>query len=255
MDSEIKTCFNSVDSLKNNSHSIALFFNETCKKLSSNFAYHFKEMSKKCWKSHGFGFGEQQASLFVSHALFEVCKGCVIMEQPIQRRKSKKTEASDYKIGNGRMDYWVLFGSSSILLEVKHSTIVINPETGNLSESWLVEKKNREAIEQIRKIDQKIFWKTGNSLWGASFVIVPIYVEIDDPSDAYTAAKLYTEKKNEIVKLLKKNKFNKINVWELNKEMNLPITWTDFDGNPWYSAYPAVFYGATFHKLSNETRG
>lgn len=190
----------------------------------------------------------------MSSALLNVCSGRAIMEQPIQRRRSKGTKKGDPKIGNGRMDYWLSYGSSTILLEMKHGLIRINPDTETVSGFGGVEKKNNDAVTQMRNIDQKLFWKSRDSLWGTSFIVAPVAIGVDDDDDTQSYLNLYERSKNHIVDELGKHKFNKINVWKLDDKLNKPVRWVDFDGNAWREAYPAVFYCATFHKLSRETR-
>ena len=254
MECEIDRCLNEVNADYNNAKSVDMFFSSTCQKLSQSFAEHYVAMSEINWPSHGFAFGEEQAKLFMSSALLNVCSGRAIMEQPIQRRRSKGTEEGDPKIGNGRMDYWLSYGSSTILLEMKHGLIRINPDTEMVSGFGGVEKKNNDAVAQMRNIDQKLFWKSRDSLWGTSFIVAPVAIGVDDDDDTQSYLNLYERSKNHIVDKLGKHKFNKVNVWKLDDKLSKPVRWVDFDGNAWREAYPAVFYCATFHKLSRETR-
>ncbi len=89
------------------------------------------------------------------------------MEQPITR-KSKDTS------GHGWLDYWVVYGASVFLIELKHSWNAI--KTSSIKET--TQNSWTEAIDQLKKIhkeDVANLSLTAHSVAKIALMIVPFY--------------------------------------------------------------------------------
>jgi hypothetical protein len=119
-----------------------------------------------------FTYRERQIASVFLPALAKV-SDAVFTEQPIQRRAKEKS-------GPGWLDYWVLCGSTTFLIELKHSWFSSRSKQLRVgtSAAW------RKAIEQLRRIHKAdaLGISSTDHVVKVAIMIVPSYQSATDKS-------------------------------------------------------------------------
>lgn len=251
-DSYIYRYYHELDGRNKNKIGAVKFFNGLCINTINCFTKYFERMHDNWDDPHGFMFGELQTHTYITPALFDLCRGAVMREHPIDRVPGHKTKTQ--KRVSGRADYWCEYGQSRYLIEVKQKWIRYRCDRQEPTVYAEVYDALDEAIKQLDDIDLPNTILDPLTGWGLALVLVPVFVKdkkeelIDSELCKLKGAVLFNQVREKAFNSYKKNRPNILACWEVG-EKHMTMYKYEEEGDQVCEKYPMVFFLGHFKRI------